>query len=128
MSRTFRRKNYEQTRGASWCRRGWKTNGYYTECEDPWLMRYVETGYYWVGGETRYRPMTEREKGKEYWRVHRDHNTPYAWGNEIGKWGRRALQKQQRQRSSIEIKRFFSDHDYEPMIEHKRDQTWWYWV
>lgn len=122
MSRTYRRKNYEDTQGTSWDRKGRKINGYYTEYD---YKSYWEDGeYYWW---YEYRPMTEEEIKWQFLRDHGETNSHWAHNNP-GPWVRQHCQKQQRQKARQELSKFYKDTDYEPIIEDRRNLSWWYWL
>lgn len=126
MSRTIRRKNYEDTQGGSWARNGRKTAGYYTQKD---LTRHWMDGgdyYYWVFDHD-FRVPTDREYGEDYWKLHGDTNSHWAYDNP-GAWWRRDLQKSQRQKGRQEIHKFMRNEEYEPIIESRRDKSWWYWL
>lgn len=77
MSRTFRRKNYESTRG--------KLNGSSVHKHFPQDLEFVESNWhnrdlYGHGGRWIYRAPTKQEFHKEYWRIHRDSKHAKAWG------------------------------------------------
>lgn len=74
MSRTYRRKNYELCQNRSSCRKGRRVNGYYVEREFHWENTNGHSGH-WV-----FRPMTQAEYNKEYWRIHGESKHNNAWG------------------------------------------------
>lgn len=122
MSRTYRRKNYEDTQGCSWSRKGRKINGYYTEYE--YHSCWEDGEYYWW---YEYRPMTKEEAVWQWLRDHGETNSNWARDNP-GVWLRRNLQKRQRQKARQEIIKFLKHEEYEPIIESRRDKSWWYWL
>lgn len=126
MSRTFRRKNYEDTQGNSSDRCGRKTAGYYTQ--DDWgkVYREDDTSWWYVYNYT-YREPTERERDEEFWRIHGDTNCSWYWNNP-SPWVRQYCQKQQRQKARQELSKFYKDTEYEPIIEERRNMSWWYWL
>lgn len=127
MSRTFRRKNYEDTQGTSWDRQGRKTNGYYTEYERSLVRRETDEGYYWIWTEYTYRPMTKDEIKWRYLHDHGETNSHWARNNP-GPWVRQLCQKVQRQQARRELHKYRNNPDYEPIIESRRNKEWWYWL
>lgn len=114
MSRTFRRKNYENEQGHSWGRRGSKVNGYYTEEDysDEYdanlygIYKLYRTGRYYF-----YRPMTEVERNQAWKRIHTDRS--YCRGP--SKWFRFNEEKHMRSVNKQELIRFMKNHEYEVM-------------
>lgn len=110
MSRTFRRKGYEKTVANQM---GHKVNGYYTEWE-------------WVGCSLIvFRPMTEREKNKEYWRVHGESKHRNAWSP--GRNYRKTYQDQHRTREKQELSRCLNSSQYDPVFYPKPSSCWYDW-
>jgi hypothetical protein len=126
MSRTYRRKNYEDTQGTSWDRHGRKIGGYYTYYDYINYWRECADGYY-RRGYSEYRPMTEDEANWQWLRDHGETNSHWRRDNP-GPWLRRNLQKRQRQKARQEISKFLKHEEYEPIIESRRDKSWWYWL
>ena len=64
------------------------------------------------------------------WQFLRDHGeTRSNWSRDNpGVWLRRNLQKRQRQKARQEISKFLKHEEYEPIIESRRDKSWWYWL
>lgn len=111
MSRTFRRKNYEKTRGGSWANRYSKTAGYYTFVDGYWD---------WDAGIRiyEYREPTEREFYKKYWTIHGDDRCFNE--NEPRKWLRKHKMSQNRTRNKREFDLWLKRQDeYEPIFESK---------
>lgn len=121
MSRTFRRKNYEETQGTSWDRKFRRVHGEYTEYD---IVLWSHNG---CGGyQQAYRPMTKRERDKEYWRVHADSKSGYGWNPRGPWWWLNLHQREYRRASEREILKFVRDESYEPMIEVK-SKLEYYW-
>jgi arylsulfatase A-like enzyme len=119
MSRTFRRKNYEETQGNSWGRKGWKTNGYYTAYDGSW--------YYWnnTGQEVVFRPMNKEEYRHEFLRVHGESRSNNAWTP--SRWYRNNKEVSMRMRNKQELVKYRKDPDYEPMVEDVPPSHYWDW-
>ena len=78
MSRTYRRKNYEETQGTSWDRKGRKTAGYYTE----WYYSSYDQDGRWYQHTSVYREPTKEEYRRKWMWTHGDckrWNTPPFW-------------------------------------------------
>lgn len=126
MSRTYRRKNYEDTQGSSWARHGRKTNGYYTYEDYISYWREFDDGYSYRR-YYEYRPMTKDEIKWQWLLDHGETNSSWARNNPTP-WIRQYCQKQQRQKARQELCKFFKDEEYEPIIEDRRNTSWWYWL
>lgn len=123
MSRTFRRKNYEDVRGRSWDRAGRKTAGFYTHRDCNTQRRFGCTGYFkcvWT-----YRPMTKREWDKEHRRIHGESHQNY-WGP--GRPYKQYRMEENRVINKAELVKWkkYPD-DYEPMFEEEPRSHWWDW-
>lgn len=123
MSRTFRRKNYEDTQGTSWDRQGRKTNGYYTT-NDREAAR--NSHGYFVWGLKRYRPMDTREAYKARRWAHGESSTasvrsPNHWHRLMRNKENRSIDKKQL------IKWFKSGGEHEPMCEANPRSCLWDW-
>lgn len=121
MCRTFRRKNYEDTKGNSWSRRGRKTFGYYTE------SGWKEVGFKecWNRGNTFYRVPTQQEYYKEYYRVHGD-NHRSQWSP--GKWFRKTKHAENKTLNNSELSKWMKNPDgYEPVFEANPRSNLWDW-
>lgn len=119
MSRTFRRKGYEQTKGSSWAREGNSVAGYYTQYEYDWV---IENGDY-----VRYaiwRKPTKREYDSKYWDLHSD-NHQGRWS--VKRWWRNSEQRKERRFNEKELFRWDFREDYEPMFKNNEDNSLWYW-
>lgn len=120
MSRTYRRKNYENTKGSSWRRRGRKVAGFYTVKEH--VKFWVESPHYKAGGYYSsiygtyvYRAPSRDEYNKAWRRIHRDcAESPTVKGyiEYLDACGFR-------QTCNHELFKFMKNSDYEPMIEKK---------
>lgn len=120
MSRTFRRKNFEDTLGGSWARKGRKTNGIYTTYDGP----------YWnVGGGRRmveYRPMNKQERWHEWRYMHAESSTANV--RSPGHWYRVNRQKQNRSIDKQQLVKWFqSGGEHEPMCEANPRSCRWDW-
>lgn len=120
MSRTFRRKNYEDTQGTSWDRKGRKTAGYYTEYD------FNDFHGDWNRGDVTYRPPTRAEYIKEYFRIHGESRHANCWtpGGEYKK----SRMKENRSINKEEMVKWkkYPD-DYEPLWEAEPRSHWWDW-
>lgn len=114
MSRTFRRKGFERTQGATWDRRGDKVAGYYTRYEWDrawgWLMIF--------------RKPTKQEFYENYWRIHGDSHRN-AWSPSRGYRERR--QRENRSINKNEIQKWVKNPDYEPLTESDPRSCLWDW-
>lgn len=121
MSRTYRRKNYEDTQGNSWDRKGRKTDGFYTKCNISWY-----SWSSWNFEELMFRPMTKEERFYSWYWAHgesRDANerTP-------SRWYRKNRQKQNRMINKKEIVQWIkAGGEYEPMCEPNPRSHLWDW-
>lgn len=120
MSRTIRRKNFEDTIGGSWARKGWKTNGIYTTYNGP----------YWLATGARrmpeYRPMDAQERYREWRYMHSESKTANA--RSPSRWYRTNRQKQNRSIDKAQlIKWFKSGGEHEPMCEANPRSCMWDW-
>ena len=82
MSRTYRRKNYEDTQGTSWDRKGRKTAGYYTEEERSHWWEVKGDVLVYRHATPLYRAMTKEEYRRKWMWAHGDckrWNTPPFW-------------------------------------------------
>jgi hypothetical protein len=114
MSRTYRRKGYEDTQGTSWDRRGRKTAGYYTK-----------TDWNWNTGEQIYSIPNKRDSFRLFWWAHGDH----GWSFWVAPGEYRTLwMKRNRSFNKQELVRWLkTPEDYEPLFEHKIRGSWWEW-
>ena len=128
MSRTYRRKNYEDTQRTSWDNRGRKQSGYYNK--DVYVKVEWWNDYYkcWHGisvrnGQTV--PLDDREFYKRYWRIHND--TVRYWKGPNA-WWRRHCNKRMRCNARHELHKFVTREDYDPVFK-TRDSAfdWWYY-
>jgi hypothetical protein len=122
MSRTFRRKHYEESRGGSWAVAGFKTNGFFTTCD----WEYVKNAYgYYVRTESIYRPMDKRERWKAIRFAHSDnHRNAHSPSH----WYRLNRQKENRSINKRELSKWFHyAGEYEPMFEENPRSHYWDW-
>lgn len=118
MSRTFRRKNYEETQGRSWNRRGRKTAGYYTQ----WDHNSHRSNW----ADVTYRQPTREEYLKEYLRLHCESKHANYWGP--GKGYKQFRMEQNRRINKQELINWMKyPDDYEPMVEEEPRSHWWDW-
>lgn len=103
MSRTFRRKGYEATKGKQ---AGSKINGYYVQWQFN-VDNEREHHYY------TYRAMTAQEKNKEYVRIHRD-NHANAFGP--NKYYREASESLLKLHNKRELNNWLKNSEVEPMF------------
>lgn len=126
MSRTFRRKGYEETQRNSWFNRGRKIAGYYTVSESNGHWRIGTDGYFWHN-EYLFRKPTEHERNKEFWRIHGDNKYVENGFGHPAKFLRQQLHRRARQAAKQELFKFYTDAEYEPIISVKCDCKWWYY-
>lgn len=139
MSRTFRRKNIEQTWGK---RAGSKSGGFYTTYDDEsvkvrWTCRrsyeedgliFVEckTGWTWKRSCPRYRPMTEQERNKKYRWLHGESKHANAWTP--ARWFRQNREGELRSHNKQELVKYMKDpENYEPMVFEEPFSHMWDW-
>ena len=105
MSRTIRRKNYENENRTSWDNQGRKLFGFYT------------VSYYEINSDGRlnclYRAPTDTEYCNAFHKNHSDHGH-YRYSNPA-KWYRKFKIKKYRQGDKREIRKFMIDKNHEPM-------------
>jgi hypothetical protein len=152
MGKTYRRKNYEDTRGNSWDRQGRKVNGYYTtydqvvigtykmtrtEVVKKQIRHYHPDGPYWVYKEYQqtytyevpiyqkfYRPMTTAERIATYkW----DHCDQKSNRRSPGRMYRKSTVEKNRRQQNREVQKFMANPDYEPMFENRTRDKWMDW-
>lgn len=113
MSRTYRRKNIEDTLGSSWDRRGRKYAGFDTICDRYW------------DGTFSVRERTEREKFDFWYWLHGESRS----NNERtpNRWYRQRRCRQGRRYSKRELQKFLRDENYEPMANDKDLPHGWDW-
>lgn len=107
MSRTIRRKNYEETQNTSWDRVGKKIGGRYVVEE---YFRWSDDHYYHWSKDF-IRPMTKEERIDHDKRIYRDrkrYGVPHWYVNLY-------FEKPLRQHNKREIQKYFRNEDYEPM-------------
>ena len=124
MSRTFRRKNYEDTQRSSWDNSGRRTAGFYTQYGleyehylswegEPGLIVTIEN-----------RAPTREEYYKKFWYNHGDLG---ANRRGPGKMYRRYRNRENRRINNQELHRWARRDNYEPMCESKARDCWWDW-
>lgn len=124
MSRTFRRKNIEDTMGKSWMRRGRKVAGFRTKATVEQSFR--ETAQYrYYAYPVSYRPMTPREWFRAWYYMHGEsrHNNERT----PNKWYRRRRCVQTRRLNKRELQKYLHNPDYGPMCERKDRSHLWDW-
>ncbi len=131
MSRTYRRKNIENTLGSSFSRKGRKSGGFYNtydreslECkytkrtqyeEDGLIFIECRTGYTWVYSCPIYRPMTKEERRNRWLFLHGESRHANMWTP--GRWYRQNRESQLRSHNRTELIKYMKDPDnYEPMV------------
>lgn len=129
MSRTIRRKNYEETRNSSWHRAGKKVNGIYTYEDRQWSFMGIYESI--ICGEVYefkkfsrmdvYRPMTKEERIDHDKRIYRDrkrYGVPHWYVNLY-------FEQPLRQYNKRELQKYSRNEDYEPMcLARSRDAMW----
>ena len=116
MSRTFRRKGWEATKGNSWSVAGRKVNGYYTTWNNI-----VKTGNGHEGVKV-YVPYTRQEENAEYWRIHGESKHNNAWGP--GKDYKVIENRRFRKCSKSELHRELTIPDYEAQFDSNGKYRW----
>lgn len=122
MSRTFRRKGYEEA-NMTW-KDGTKVAGFYTTC-DVEYVRYTEDGTKKLEYLYTYRKPTRQEHNKEYWRIHGESNNANYWSP--GRWYRNNRMKENRMLTKTELFKYMKDADYEVMVEANPRSCLWDW-
>ena len=127
MSKTFRRKNYEDTQGASWDRGGRKRYGYYAQHDYVCSVWNATTNEYVSEGYWYYREATTAEMIKEFWRVHGESRSAQEWSP--GRDYRKIRNKENRSITRHELFKFMKNPDeYEPMVEANPRDCHWDWI
>lgn len=116
MSRTFRRKGYEDTQGTSWDRKFRKTAGFYTTID----WHYNAHGYWGVGREP-----TATERAAEFKRVHGDTHRN-AWTPSRNTYRKEKIIRN-RMYNKGELHKFVYREDYEPLFQAQPYDSWWDW-
>ena len=122
MSRTIRRKNYEQEHNNSWRRKGRKCGGMFPQEEFMSEFQVERWSSIWHMGYYYYREPTEREYNKAYWEIHSDGR---CWFTKPAKWYRQYMMHQSRMSDKTELRKFMADTDYEPMCSDKVTADYW---
>ena len=114
MSRTYRRKNIEDTLGDSRSRAGRKLAGIYTKREYNWRAR-----------TTLFRPMTATERFCEWYWLHGEsrHNNERT----PNRWYRQRRCRQARRHNKRELQQYLFNPNYEPMVDRKDRSHLWDW-
>jgi len=122
MSRTIRRKNFEDTLTTSWDRQGFKTHGLYTKCEATRVVHRqgsrTTVTYVW----TTYRAMNKQERFHRWYEFHRE-SRPSMRGP--SRWFRTVRSHKIRKQEKIELHKFTKDPDHEPMLPPRLRWEWW---
>lgn len=122
MSRTFRRKGYEEV-NLHW-KKGTRVAGFYTETDWHYVGREsLEFSVSYISYKT-YRKPTRQEHNKKYWNIHSD-NHPNAWSP--GRLYRNNRMKENRMLTKGELFRYMKDTDYEVMVEANPRSCLWDW-
>lgn len=119
MSRTFRRKNYEQTE-AYRCRAGYKIGGVYCQSEYlSWRREEEEMKY----GIYRFYAPTRKEHFDEYYKIHGDGK--YSSKFRPNKYWRKVCVRQLRHQAHTEISAYLKnpEMDFYGIYDYMR--TWW---
>ena len=120
MSRTFRRKDYEKTRGSSWERQHDKIAGYYTKYE---YCRVEDDKYRWY--EEVWREPTKSERYKMVRWAHGESRT----SNERtpSRWFRQDRMNQNRMINKRELIKWLKNAEYDPIFESDPRSHYWDW-
>lgn len=121
MSRTFRRKGYEEA-NMPW-KEGTKTAGFYTET-DWYSVKNKDGSRNMWANYAAYRKPTRDEHNKAYWSIHSD-NHPNAWSP--GRWYRNNRMKENRMLTKTELFKYMKNTDYEVMVEANPRSCLWDW-
>jgi hypothetical protein len=119
MSRTYRRKGYEQTQNGSWGRLFRKTNGYYTKVDHLYFLdEETDSWSYQISA----RIPTKWELWKE---VRWAHGDDHQGSRSPNWWYRHHRMKENRNINNRELHKWITRVDYEPMFEdNPRDCSW----
>lgn len=118
MSRTIRRKNYENQCGGSWNASGRKLNGVYQ------IREYVRTpNGYW---QQSYRaPRTKREHFEVWRTLHGESSHANAWSP--SRYFRQFRMSENRMINKTELAKWLSNSEYEPLFECEPRSHLWDW-
>lgn len=119
MSRTYRRKDYEEVKQNSWDRMGQKKFGK-GNCGVDYA--YTKSG----GLSPIYRELTKEEKKRNFLRYHTDKGKRCGMGRPP-RWFLNLRERTLRQDNKHELYKFMQDQDYEPMCTEEKQWCWWYW-
>jgi hypothetical protein len=120
MSRTYRRKGYEDTQRTSWDRPGNKTFGYYTKRIYRW----------WAGSGTLFHTFhvpSKQEYFKMWYRTHGESRTNKERSPDRSY--RIHRMKENRNINKQELFKWITQPDnYEPLFESNPRDCWWDWI
>ena len=123
MSKTFRRKGYEDTKGRSYDRRGRKTAGFYTKQDGRWWGRSAHRSEINIAV---FREPTRQEYYEEFWRIHGDTGGRNYWSP--GRYYREIRQTENRSINKQELCKWLKNEEYEPLFEaNPRSHMWDWW-
>lgn len=115
MSKTYRRKNYEQTQNSSWDRAGKKKFGIHATWNYDNYPDLIQV----------YRVKTKQEQIKAYIRTHCD-GDHFKYSNVPG-WFCNIYERGFRQANKREILKYIRQEDYEPMCSANPRDLMWDW-
>ena len=121
MSRTFRRKGYEEA-NMNW-KDGTKVAGFYTETD--WHFIITEEISVFFNSYKTHRKPTRQEHNKEYWRIHGESQSASTWSP--NRFHRLYRMKENRMLTKGELFRYMKDTDYEVMVEASPRSCLWDW-
>ena len=122
MSKTFRRKGYEDTKGRSYDRRGRKTAGFYTKQDGHWWGRSAHRSEINIAV---FREPTRQEYYEEFWRIHGDTGGRNYWSP--GRYYRKIRQTENRSINKQELCKWLKNEEYEPLFEANPRSHLWDW-
>lgn len=122
MSKTFRRKGYEDTQGRSYHRRGRKTAGFYTMKDGHWWGRSAHRSEINIAV---FREPTRQEYYEEFWRIHGDTGGRNYWSP--GRYYREIRQTENRSINKQELCKWLKNEEYEPLFEANPRSHLWDW-
>jgi hypothetical protein len=124
MSRTFRCKNYEDTQNTSWDRQGRKIGGFY--CEYSYANEVYDSNLHWGWRYVHiFRPPTQEELIKAYWRNHGE--SRHRCARSPSRYHRGTRMAENRRINNQELHKFLKNPDHEPMLEANPRNCWWDW-
>lgn len=119
MSRTFRRKGYENTQRTSWDRCGNRVAGFYTESDPEWWF-----GRYCVD-IPEFRKPTRQEYYARFWRYHGDSHRN-AWSP--SRYYRHTRHIENKSINNQQLAKWIKNNDYEPLFESNPRSCRWDWM